>query len=90
MNSVSQKVVVQNSLGLHMRPVARFVDLAKQFDSHIRIRKGNYIANGNDSMAMMLLEATQGTELELLADGCDADRAIDALVNLIEKKFGED
>jgi phosphotransferase system HPr-like phosphotransfer protein len=51
-----------------MRPVARFVDLAKQFGSHIRVRKGNYIANGKDSMAMMLLEATQGTELELLAD----------------------
>ena len=90
MNSVSQKVTVKNTLGLHMRPVARFVDLAKQFDSHIRVRKGNYVANGKDSMAMMLLEATQGTELELLADGPDADRAIEALIGLIDRKFGEE
>ena len=73
-----------------MRPVARFVDLAKQFDSYIRVRKGDYIANGKDSMAMMLLEATKGTQLELLAEGSDADRAIDALVKLVENKFGED
>jgi len=88
--SVSRKVVVKHSLGLHMRPVGKFVDLASQFQSDIRVRKGDRTADGKDSMGMIMLNAPKGTELELTAEGPDADRAIDALVKFVESPIDLD
>lgn len=82
-------VTVVNPQGLHARPVMRFVDLANQFQARVRIKKGNCIVDGKNPMEMMLLEASQGSQMELLADGPDAARALDALVALIAEGFGE-
>ena len=76
-------------MGLHMRPVMRFVDSASQFQSHIRVRKDNHVVDGKNPMELMLLEATRGTALEIQADGPDAAEAINALVALVEDGFGE-
>lgn len=67
----------------------RFVDLAKQFQSRILVKKKDARVDGKNPMEMMLLEATQGTQLELLADGEDADGAVVALASLVENGFGE-
>jgi phosphocarrier protein HPr len=82
-------VTVENSQGFHARPVMRFVDLAGQFQSHIHVKKGTRIVDGKNPMEMMLLEATQGTVLEIVADGPDAEPAIDALAKLVASGFGE-
>jgi len=87
--NASRIATVENQQGLHMRPVAQFVDLANQFRSSIQVKKGKFVANGKDSMDMMLLEATQGTELEIVADGPDAADAADALAALVRSGFGE-
>lgn len=84
------EVTISNMQGLHARPVLRFVDLASQFESSIRIRKGKKEVDGKSPMEMMLLEAPHGTKLRLLADGRDAQAAIQALTGLIEGKFGEE
>jgi len=67
----------------------RFVDLANQFQSRIVVRKGDRQVDGKNPMEMMLLEATKGTQLELQADGEDADGAVGALAALIQEGFGE-
>ena len=85
----SRTATVENPQGLHMRPVAQFVDVASQFQSSIQVRKGEFVANGKDSMDMMLLEAPQGTKLEILADGPDAKEAVEALAALVMSGFGE-
>ncbi len=85
----SRVVTIANEQGLHARPVMRFVDMAKQFGSRIRVRKGEYAVDGKNPMEMMLLEATHGTRLELLAEGEDADGAVAALAGLVESGFGE-
>jgi phosphocarrier protein len=82
-------VVVVNVHGLHARPVMQFVDLASQFESAITVQKGDLSVDGREPMEMMLLEATQGTELVLVARGQDADAAIAALAALITGGFGE-
>jgi len=41
-------------------------------------------------MEMMLLEATQGTKLKLVAKGDDAQQLINALVALVQSRFDED
>jgi phosphocarrier protein len=79
----SRMVTVANTQGLHARPVMRFVDLASQFESRVRVRKGKCIVDGKNPMEMMLLEATRGTELEILAEGKDAGEALEALAKLV-------
>lgn len=82
-------VTISNVQGLHARPVMRFVDLASQFASAIRVKKGDLDVDGKSPMEMMLLEAVQGTILKLIAKGADAGDAVEALAGLVENKFGE-
>jgi phosphocarrier protein len=89
-SSASRKVTVENSLGLHMRPVMQFVDLANQFQSTISVHKGAHAVDGKNPMELMLLEAVQGTELEIRAEGTDSEPALEALLQLVRDKFGED
>lgn len=85
----TRRVTVVNPQGLHARPVMRFVDLAGQFQSHVWVKKGDYVVDGKNPMEMMLLEASQGTQMELIASGPDAKGAADALAALVETGFGE-
>jgi len=67
-----------------------FVDTANSFSSDIKVQKGAQIVDGKSIMQMMMLAATQGTELVLEAQGTDAPAAIAALRDLIERKFDEE
>ncbi|MCL2329694.1 MAG: HPr family phosphocarrier protein [Phycisphaerae bacterium] len=82
-------VTTVNPQGLHARPVMRFVDLASKFNANVRVKKGDYTVDGKNPMEMMLLEASLGTQMELLVDGPDASRAVAALVALVSSGFGE-
>lgn len=86
---VQRDVKIVNRQGLHARPVMRFVDLAHQFQSAISVRKGEQAVDGKSPMEMILLEATQGTTLTLVADGEDAPQAVEALAKLVADGFGE-
>jgi phosphocarrier protein HPr len=86
---VQRDVKIVNRQGLHARPVMRFVDLAHQFQSNINVRKGDQAVDGKSPMEMILLEATQGTTLTLIANGHDAPQAVEALAKLIADGFGE-
>jgi phosphotransferase system HPr (HPr) family protein len=88
--SASRVVTIENSLGLHMRPVMQFVDLANQFRSRILVRKGNHVVDGKSPMEMMLLEAIRGTQLDIQAKGTDAEDAVEALATLVKGGFGEE
>ncbi len=68
----------------------RFVDVASQFASTIRVKKDALDVDAKSPMEMMLLEAVQGTVLRLVAEGNDAQQALKALADLVEAKFGED
>jgi phosphotransferase system HPr (HPr) family protein len=85
----SRTVIVPNTQGLHARPVMRFVDVASQFQCRVLVRKGEHVVDGKNPMEMMLLEATKGTELEIVAEGDDSAEALDALVGLVESGFNE-
>lgn len=89
MAEASRIVVVPNDQGLHARPVMRFVDLASRFQSRVLVKRGDRQVDGKNPMEMMLLEATKGTQLEVVAEGDDADGAVGALASLIQEGFGE-
>ncbi|MFP4145165.1 MAG: HPr family phosphocarrier protein [Phycisphaeraceae bacterium] len=90
MQSARVSVEIQNRLGLHARPAMCFVDTASAFDSDIRVRKGEQNVDGKSIMQLMMLAATQGTQLEITARGEDADEAVQALSELIDRKFDEE
>ncbi len=93
-NKARAIVKIQNRLGLHARPAMEFVDAAAAHDCTVRVRRidgeTDEIMDGKSIMQMMMLAATEGTELEITCDGKDAKKACDALTELVESKFGEE
>ena len=81
---------IKNADGLHMRPAMQFVDLASRFDCEISVRNEQTTADGKSIMQMSMLAATCGTRLQIRAEGPDAEKAIEALRELVETRhFGE-
>lgn len=84
------KVKIVNRLGLHARPAMTFVDLACTFQSEIRVSRADNEVDGKSIMQMMMLAASQGTELTVTAEGSDAEAACSALRELVEGGFDEE
>ena len=80
---VKKKIVVKNKQGLHARPAALFVQLANKFDSQIAVEKDDEKINGKSIMGILMLAAEKGSEITIIAEGDDAQEALDALEDLI-------
>ena len=87
---ISEDIRIINKLGLHARAAAAFVKLASSFQSQIELVFCEQCVNGKSIMGIMMLAASQGSEMVLRADGCDESEAMSALVDLINNRFGED
>ena len=87
---IAENITIINKLGLHARAASKLVNCANQFESEVFInRKGNRV-NAKSIMGVMMLAASKGVELELEIDGNDQQSCRDALVDLINNRFGED
>jgi phosphocarrier protein len=88
----SAKVTIVNRLGLHARPAMVFVETAMKFKADITVRRTDQseAVDGKSIMQMMMLAATQGTEIEITASNEDCDQAIKELVALVDSKFQEE
>jgi len=85
---VSETIVeIRNADGLHMRPAMLFVDMASQFDAEITVSNEQIPADGKSIMQMSMLAATCGTRLSIRAEGSDAEKAIEALRELVEVRM---
>jgi phosphotransferase system HPr (HPr) family protein len=85
----TQSVTVVNALGLHARAAARFVHVAAQFHSQVRVARDAKVMDGKSIMGILLLAASRGTTITISADGDDERAAVDALVQLVSGGFGE-
>jgi phosphocarrier protein HPr len=83
-------VAIINRLGLHARAAAKLVTLASEFESDIHLVRGARRVNGKSIMGVMMLAASQGSEIELIAEGRDEEAALLKLEDLIRQRFGED
>lgn len=90
MPQASADITISNRLGLHARPAMSVVDVASGFKSDVKISNGNQTVDAKSIMQIMMLAATQGTALTLHADGPDADDAVAALADLVNRKFDEE
>lgn len=82
-----RQVEITNEYGLHLGPAAKFVKLASQFQSEIRVHHNGQIINGKSILDLTLLAAEKGTRLDLEAKGPDAEAAITALEVLVLSQF---
>ncbi|MFP6758371.1 MAG: HPr family phosphocarrier protein [Alphaproteobacteria bacterium] len=83
-------VAIVNKRGLHARAAAQFVKLAEQFDAEITVARAGTAVSGRSIMGLMMLAASPGTELDLLAEGPQAEDALAAVAKLIANRFNED
>ena len=83
-------VKVVNRAGIHARPSAILVQATKNFKSNIYIEKNEYRINAKSIMGIITLGAGYGTELKIITDGEDEEKALEILVKLFESKFEEE
>ena len=86
---IVENITIINKLGLHARAASKLVNCASQFESEVFIvRKGNRV-NAKSIMGVMMLAASKGVDLELEIEGNDEQSCRDAVVDLINDRFGE-
>lgn len=86
---IRRPITIINKLGLHARATAKLVATASEFDSRVRISGKGREVDAKNIMQVMMLAASQGTEVELIAEGPDEEQAVEALTDLINDYFGE-
>ena len=86
----SSKVKIINRQGLHARPAMDFAQTASGFISDVRVRIDDDDADGKSVMELMMLAATQGTEIEVTCVGEDAEDALKHLASLVKRGFDEE
>lgn len=87
---ISVTVKIQNLKGLHARATSTFVKLADTYLSDIVVENRGTVVNGKSIMGLLMLGAPLGESIKITATGRDAQEAIDGLVDLVNKKFGEE
>ncbi len=84
-NIVKKRIHIRSLQGLHARPAALFVQVAKRFKSSIRVRKGKQEVDGRSIMGLLTLAAERGAALDIIIEGPDAEEALHVLEQLVSR-----
>jgi phosphocarrier protein len=90
MSDLSRQFLIVNKRGLHARASAKFVQMVESFDAKIIVSKDGMSVGGTSIMGLMMLAASTGCSIDVVADGPQAVEALEALEGLIANKFGEE
>ena len=83
-------VEIANERGLHARASAKFVKLAATFDAEVTVTKDGATVDARSIMGLMMLAAGPGCCIDIVAEGSEAQAAVDALAELVAGRFDED
>ena len=86
---IRREVTLVNRLGLHARAASKLVQTASDYDSQVWLERNGRRVNAKSIMGVLLLAAPCGSELVLEVDGGDEEQASQALIDLVENRFGE-
>lgn len=86
---IKKNTTISNKLGLHARASAKLTKLAGSYPCEVWLSRGERRVNAKSIMGVMMLAAGVGTEVTLETDGDKEQEAMDALLALIDDKFGE-
>lgn len=84
---LERDMVLLNKYGMHVRPAGLFAKIASRHDARITVEKDGNSVSGKSIMALLTLEAVCGSTLKVMAEGPDAEAALDDLAALVERKF---
>jgi phosphocarrier protein HPr len=86
---IKHTATISNKLGLHARASAKLTKLAGGFRCEVHLSRNGRRVNAKSIMGVMMLAAGIGSEVQIETDGADEQAAMDAIVALIDDKFGE-
>jgi len=86
---IKASISISNKLGLHARASAKLTKLAGGFKSDVFMTRNGRRVNAKSIMGVMMLAAGMGSEVEVETSGPDEQAAMDAILGLINDKFGE-
>ncbi len=86
----TKTLTIKNKLGLHARASSQLMKTASRFQSEITIKFNDRTVDAKSIIDLLTLGASQGKEVELAAEGEDEQAAMDAVVTLINDRFGEE
>jgi phosphocarrier protein HPr len=89
-NQASATANICNTRGLHARASAKFVKTASGFEADIRVTRDGVTVNALSIMGLLMLGAGNGCTIDIVAEGEDAQDAIDTLMDLVARRFDED
>ena len=86
---LKREVVIANKLGLHARAATKLATLAATFDANVTLEQGERSASASSILGLLMLESGMGKTISVIAEGDDAQAALEAVCKLIEDKFEE-
>lgn len=86
---IERTLRLKNRLGLHARAAAKVVHTAAGFESKVTLARDGDEVDGKSILGLLLLAASQGSELVVRVEGTDEKDAFEALQSLIDRKFDE-
>ncbi len=86
---VKQEVEIINKLGLHARASTKLTQVASKFAAEVWLERNGRRVNAKSIMGVMMLAASKGSKIIVEATGADEAEAVQAVVALINDKFGE-
>lgn len=89
-DAVRAIVRIANKKGLHARASAKIVEAAARFQSRITVSKDGQTVDARSIMGLMMLAASEGSEITVEAQGPDAETALAAIIALANARFGEE
>lgn len=82
-------LIIRNKLGLHARAATKLAQLTQGFDATITVAQDGQKVDAASVMCLMLLASRQGKEVEVCAEGPEAEPALAAVTELFEQRFEE-
>jgi len=86
---IKKSVTISNKLGLHARASAKLTKLAGSFPCEVWLSRGDRRINAKSIMGVMMLAAGLDVTVELETNGLQEEEAMNAIVQLMDDKFGE-
>ncbi|UXN03953.1 HPr family phosphocarrier protein [Bartonella sp. HY406] len=87
---LTRDIGICNKRGLHARASAKFVKLVGSFNADVHVEKDGMSVGGTSIMGLMMLAASPGCKIRVIASGDDANAVLDAIEELVNERFGEE
>lgn len=85
---VTFRMVVNDPLGLHLRPAGKLCEISLKYKSKVQLKNGDHLANAKSVLSVLAARVQQGDEIELICDGTDEEEVLNALVAMLQEEVG--